>query len=71
VTIDIIGAVITFLIIRPIVKETLIDFKKIPNDIQDDILREFKNVKVGSREGLFDFFIKNRLNNLVDNLGEF
>ena len=51
--------------------ETLIDFKKIPNDIQDDILREFKNVKVGSREGLFDFFIKNRLNNLVDNLGEF
>ena len=51
--------------------ETLIDFNKIPNDIQDDILREFKNVKVGSREGLFDYFIKNRLNNLIDNLGEF
>ena len=51
--------------------ETLIDFKKIPNDIQDEILREFQNVKVGSREGLFDYFIKNRLNNLVDNLGEF
>ena len=51
--------------------ETLIDFKKIPNDIQDEILREFQNVKVGSREGLFDYFIKNSLNNLVDNLGEF
>ena len=51
--------------------ETLIDFNKIPNDIQDDILREFENVKVGSREGLFDYFIKNRLNNLIDNLGEF
>ena len=51
--------------------ETLIDFNKIPNDIQDEILREFKNVKVGSREGLFDYFIKNRLNNLIDNLGEF
>ena len=51
--------------------ETLIDFNKIPNDIQDEILREFKNVKVGSRKGLFDYFIKNRLNNLVDNLGEF
>ena len=51
--------------------ETLIDFSKIPNNIQDDILREFKNVKVGSREGLFDYFIKNRLNNLIDNLGEF
>jgi len=51
--------------------ETLIDFNKIPAGIQNDILREFKNVKVGSREGLFDYFIKNRLNNLVDNLGEF
>ena len=51
--------------------ETLIDFNKIPNDIQDDILREFKNVKVGSRDGLFDYFIKNRLNNLIENLGEF
>ena len=51
--------------------ETLIDFNKIPNDIQDEILREFENVKVGSREGLFDYFIKNRLNNLIDNLGEF
>ena len=51
--------------------ETLIDFNKIPNDIQDEIWREFENVKVGSREGLFDYFIKNRLNNLIDNLGEF
>ena len=51
--------------------QTLIDLSKIPNHIQDQIVKEFESVKVGSREGLFDYFVKNRLNNLVDNLGEF
>ena len=51
--------------------ETLIDLNKIPKDIQDEILREFKNVKVGSRSGLFDYFIHNRLNNLIENIGDF
>ena len=36
-----------------------------------DILIEFDEVKVGSRNNLFDYFIANRLNNLVENLGEF
>ena len=51
--------------------ETLIDLAKIPNDIEDEILREFKNIKVGDRSKLFDYFIKNKLNTLVENIGEF
>ena len=51
--------------------ETLIDLNKIPSDIHDEILREFKNVKVGDRSKLFNYFIENKLNNLVENIGEF
>ena len=51
--------------------ETLINLDKIPIDIQDKILLEFGNVKVKDRSGLFDYFIKNRLNNLIENIGDF
>ena len=51
--------------------ETLINLDKIPTDIQDKILLEFENVKVKDRSGLFDYFIKNRLNNLIENIGDF
>jgi len=51
--------------------ETLIDLTKIPSPVVHDILIEFDEVKVGSRNNLFDYFIANRLNNLVENLGEF
>ena len=51
--------------------ETLIDLTKIPSPVVHDILIEFDEVKVGSRNNLFDYFITNRLNNLVENLGEF
>jgi len=51
--------------------ETLIDLTKIPVDIQDKILKEYDSVKVGSRSGLLDYFIDNRLNSLVENIGDF
>ena len=51
--------------------ETLIDLTKIPTSLVHEILVEFDEVKVGSRNNLFDYFIANRLNNLVENLGEF
>ena len=51
--------------------ETLINLDKIPIDIQDEILQEFENVKVKDRSGLFDYFIKNRLNSLIENIGDF
>jgi hypothetical protein len=51
--------------------ETLINLDKIPTDIQDKILLEFENVKVKDRSGLFDYFLKNRLNSLIENIGDF
>tara|TARA_R110002020_G_scaffold143282_1_gene315506 strand:+ start:137 stop:1027 length:891 start_codon:yes stop_codon:yes gene_type:complete len=51
--------------------ETLIDLNNIPTDIHDKILQEFKEVKVGERSKLFNYFIENKLNNLVENIGEF
>ena len=51
--------------------ETLIDLTKIPVDIQDKILKEYDSVKVSSRSGLLDYFISNRLNSLVENIGDF
>ena len=51
--------------------ETLINLDKIPQDIEEEILREFRNVKVKDRSKLFDYFIKNKLNTLVENIGEF
>ena len=50
---------------------TLIDLTSIPPDIQDNILKEYDSVKVGSRSGLLDYFISNRLNSLVENIGDF
>ena len=47
------------------------DLNNIPTDIHDKILQEFKEVKVGDRSKLFDYFITNKLNNLVENIGEF
>ena len=40
--------------------ETLIDLNKIPKDIHDDILREFKNMKTADRGKLFDYFVKKK-----------
>ena len=51
--------------------ETLIDLKKIPNEIENEILKQFRDTTVGDRSKLFDYFINNKLNTLVDNIGEF
>ena len=51
--------------------ETLIDLTKIPSPVVHDILIEFDEVKVGDRSNLFNYFVEKRLNNLVENLGEF
>ena len=51
--------------------ETLIDLNKIPKDIHDDILREFKNMKTADRGKLFDYFVKKKLNKLMQNIGDF
>ena len=51
--------------------ETLIDLSKIPTSLVHEILTEFDEVKVGDRSNLFNYFVEKRLNNLVENLGEF
>jgi len=51
--------------------ETLIDLGKIPHDIRDEILREFKNAPTGDRSKLFNYFVEKRLNNLIQSIGDF
>ena len=51
--------------------ETLIDLGKIPHDIRDKILREFKNAPTGDRSKLFNYFVEKKLNNLIQSIGDF
>ena len=51
--------------------ETLIDLGKIPHDIRDKILREFKDAQTGDRSKLFNYFVEKKLNNLIQSIGDF
>ena len=51
--------------------ETLIDLNKIPDDIRNEILREFKDTKTGDRSKLFNYFVEHKLNNLIQSIGDF
>ena len=51
--------------------ETLIDLGKIPHNIRDEILREFKNASTGDRSKLFNYFVEKKLNNLIQSIGDF
>ena len=51
--------------------ETLIDLNKIPDDIRNDIVREFKNAPTGNRSKLFNYFVEKKLNNLIQSIGDF
>ena len=51
--------------------ETLINLDKIPSDIRDKILREFKNAPTGDRSKLFNYFVEKKLNNLIQSIGDF
>jgi hypothetical protein len=51
--------------------EALVDLEQVPDHIADQIIDTFKNYKVPKRGGLLNYFIKNRLKNLMDSIGEF
>ena len=51
--------------------ETLIDLSKIPKEITREINKEFDEAKVGNRSDLFNYFVENRLSQLLDNIGDF
>jgi hypothetical protein len=51
--------------------EALVDLEQIPPQISTKILDQFENYKIPKRSGLLNYFIKNRLKNLTDCIGEF
>ena len=50
---------------------SLIDLTYIPSKYKEQILQEFDNVVVASRGGLLNYFIKKRLMDLQENIGDF
>ena len=48
----------------------LIDLEYIPEDIQTSVLHHFNQPTPG-RDKLFNYFVKYKLKNLMENIGEF
>jgi hypothetical protein len=51
--------------------KTLIDLDCIPSDLKERILEEFEKPPIGERSKLLNYFIKNRLKNLMNDIGDF
>ena len=51
--------------------EKLIDLSKIPNELENEIITEFHEAPFGDRSKLLNYFIKSRLKNLTETIGEF
>ena len=51
--------------------EKLIDLSKIPDELENEILTEFRGAPHGDRSKLLNYFIKSRLKNLTETIGEF
>jgi len=49
----------------------LIDLQYTPTNIADQVGMQFNEVPKGKRSGLLNFFIERKLNNLIENIGEF
>ena len=50
--------------------EILVDLINTPDELQEQILEQFE-VDPGGRDGLFNYFVKKRLNGLIENISEF
>lgn len=51
--------------------QQLVHLDFIPSDLQENIMNAFENCESCGREHLFNYFIKNRMKNLMENIGEF
>ena len=51
--------------------EKLIDLSKIPDELENEILTQFRGAPHGDRSKLLNYFIKSRLKNLTETIGEF
>lgn len=49
----------------------LIDLSCLPNEYEEEILEQYNTEKKTGRENLLNYFIKKRLKNLMENIGEF
>ena len=50
---------------------TLIDLSYIPDNIREACIDNFLNTKIGSRKDLLNYFIRNKLKSLMENIGDF
>ena len=50
--------------------QMLVDLENTPDYLRDEILDQW-SVDPGNRDGLFNYFVKSRLNNLIENISEF
>ena len=50
---------------------TLIDLSYIPDDIKEKCTQAFLETPEGSRKHLLNYFIKNKLKTLMENIGDF
>jgi hypothetical protein len=51
--------------------ESLIDLSKIPQEYQDKILDTYESIRENGKDKIFNFFIKNRMRNLMEHIQEF
>lgn len=51
--------------------EALVDLEQVPDEVSEKILEQYENYKPAKRSGLLNYFIKNRLKNLMDVIQEF
>jgi hypothetical protein len=51
--------------------EMLVDLTQTPQEIKDNIIERFENYEVPPRSGLLNYFIKNRLKGLMENIQDF
>ena len=51
--------------------EKLIDLSKIPDELENEILTQFRGAPHGDRSKLLNYFIKSRFKNLTETIGEF
>ena len=51
--------------------QQLVDLSYTPQELQDEIVSAYTNFEVKDRSGLFNYFVNNKLKNLMENLGEF
>ena len=51
--------------------EKLISLDKIPEELEEEILREFSEAPYGDRSKLLNYFIQTRLKSLTETIGEF